>query len=175
MAWGYWSASAVHDRGRSPRRGNSAVEPDNGLEDEEYPPPMSRRPSLADIEFSGPAVVHVLGGSGGRPPLSLPPPIVPPVVGPGTSGIPPPPAVPRQHECFMHQSSALVHHHQCRVHDLSPSDEEDEPTYATGKSTSSTSQSTNSITCLTSFFKLREKFNIKDKYPPMSFNLQFSL
>lgn len=36
-------------------------------------------------------------------------------------------------ECYVHQSAALIHHHQCHLHDLSGSeDEEPEPGYATG-------------------------------------------
>lgn len=139
MAWGYWSASSVQDRGRSPRRGavqaGARGAESAGSGDEDYAPPLSRRPSLADIEFSGPgsAIAHVLGQGGGpRPGLSLPG--APP---PGPSALPPPP--PPRHECLMHHSTALVHHYQCRVHDLSPSDDEEEPTYATGELLSLTS------------------------------------
>lgn len=36
-------------------------------------------------------------------------------------------------ECYVHQSAALIHHHQCHLHDLSGSEEDEpEPGYATG-------------------------------------------
>ncbi|KAL1122238.1 hypothetical protein AAG570_003643 [Ranatra chinensis] len=143
MAWGYWSASTVQDRGRSPRRsggggggGGPQQPPPESLQQQQQPQQgaeegsvgSSRRPSLADIEFSGPggALAHVLC-AGLRPP-PLPPPQAPPAP-PALAVAPPPPPPPLvRHDCFMHQSAALVHHHQCRVHDLSPSDDED-PTY----------------------------------------------
>lgn len=157
MAWGYWSATTVPDRGRSPRRQTTAqaqipaaapappaasshhVETAGPAEEEDYapPPPLSRRPSLVDIEFSGPggALALVLCGNPPRPVNvnSLPRGIS----GPSTLVAPGAPTTSSttilRHECFLHQSSALVHHHQCRVHDLSGSDDEDpEPGYASG-------------------------------------------
>ncbi|XP_075214362.1 protein kinase C iota type isoform X2 [Lycorma delicatula] len=149
MAWGYWSATTVPDRGRSPRRqanqvpaatpappGASShhVETAGPAEEEDYapPPPLSRRPSLVDIEFSGPggALALVLCGNPPRPVNSLPRGISGPsalTAGAATTSS----TTILRHECFLHQSSALVHHHQCRVHDLSGSEDEDpEPGYA---------------------------------------------
>ncbi|XP_039300986.1 atypical protein kinase C isoform X3 [Nilaparvata lugens] len=148
MAWGYWSATTVPDRGRSPRRQAAPTptppsppppvasshqgEPSGPPEPEEYappPPPLSRRPSLVDIEFSGPggALALVLCGNPPRPGVnSLPRGMAGPAgLSASTS------TTILRHECFLHQSSALVHHHQCRVHDLSGSEDEDpEPGYA---------------------------------------------
>lgn len=110
MAWGYWNATTVvSDRSsRSPRRSN----PQEFEEEEEEPAPLSRRPSLVDIEFTGPGVV-------------CPPP-------PPPRAIPPPAVLPlARHDCYLHHSAAIVHHHQCTVHNLSPSDDED-PVYASG-------------------------------------------
>lgn len=139
MAWGYWSATSVPDRGRSPARRQTttptpvssgppapaASNSSGSADDEDYapPPPVSRRPSLAD-EYGGPGgLALVLCSNTGRAPGhdSLPRSL--PLTG---SNI-------LRHECFLHQSAALVHHHQCRVHDLSGSeDDEPEPGYASG-------------------------------------------
>lgn len=146
MAWGYWSATSVQDRGRSPARrqattptprevSSSPAPPgasnsggsSGSVEDEEYAPPpaSSRRPSLTDMEFGGPVGSGALALMLSRPPGldSLP------------RGLPPGSTTTiLRHECFLHQSSALVHHHQCRVHDLSGSeDDEPEPGYASGR------------------------------------------
>lgn len=158
MAWGYWSATTVPDRGRSPRRQQTASAPsqvpsvppaapggshhhhNNGggsggsVEEDDYaPPPASRRPSLVDIEFGGPggALALVLCGNTPRPGMnSLPRSLVGPNALAATTST----TTLIRHDCFLHQSSALVHHHQCRVHDLSGSeDEEVEPGYASGK------------------------------------------
>ncbi|KAG8282354.1 hypothetical protein J6590_037722, partial [Homalodisca vitripennis] len=101
------------------------------VEDDDYAPPplpVSRRPSLGDMEFGGPggALALVLCGNPPRPPglNSLPRGVT---MGPGST------TTILRHECFLHQSAALVHHHQCRVHDLSGSeDDEPEPGYASG-------------------------------------------
>lgn len=167
MAWGYWSATTVPDRGRSPRRHTASTNTsqvptaapaipggshrhhhhNNGggsggsggssgpVEEDDYaPPPSSRRPSLVDIEFSGPggALALVLCGNTPRPGVnSLPRELVgPSAMTAATTST----TTILRHECFL-QSSALVHHHQCRVHDLSGSEDEDpDPGYASGKS-----------------------------------------
>lgn len=190
MAWGYWSATTVSDRARSPRRSTAPVHshipssipsapaasqhsqhspfPVNQTasespEDEDYQPaPLSGRPSLVDIEFTGP-----LGDLRDREPsISLPPmcshshmqrsspgvmrdfpPDLPldfpagysvsrEVLGGNVS--PSPPMFRHEHDhdhgCYYHQTSAHVHHHQCLVHDVGGSDDEDlDPGYATGK------------------------------------------
>lgn len=108
----------MSDRGRSPARRQTpapaapTASNSSGSGEEDYGPPVpvSRRPSLGDpVDPSG-ALALVLCG----PP-------------------PPRPTTILRHECFLHQSAALVHHHQCRVHDLSGSeDDETDPGYASG-------------------------------------------
>jgi hypothetical protein len=229
MAWGYWSASTVQDRGRSPRRQSekcqyaqhmSCSEPAppapacqsyhhppaqaqcssgsggsgasaGSLEDDDYPHhlqhhlppvPMSRRPSLIDIEFSGPGrEVGMVYGSRLSGLNSLPRSLHEAYdrrdehydrrdehydrrdehydrrddhfdrqsimsredafdrreymrrEGPSSSYLDSATNSLRRGECFVHQSAALIHHHQCHLHDLSGSDDDEpEPGYATG-------------------------------------------
>ncbi|KAI5712190.1 hypothetical protein M8J75_006531 [Diaphorina citri] len=228
MAWGYWSASTVQDRGRSPRRQSekcqyaqhmSCSEPAppapacqsyhhppaqaqcssgsggsgasaGSLEDDDYPHhlqhhlppvPMSRRPSLIDIEFSGPGrEVGMVYGSRLSGLNSLPRSLHEAYdrrdehydrrdehydrrdehydrrddhfdrqsimsredafdrreymrrEGPSSSYLDSATNSLRRGECFVHQSAALIHHHQCHLHDLSGSDDDEpEPGYAT--------------------------------------------
>lgn len=159
MAWGYWSATTVSDRARSPRRGTAPAHSHlpssmpapvsnnpESPEEEDYqaaPLQLSRRPSLVNIEFTGPleAPLQPMCSHFGGPAIrDFPiPPDLPLEFPPGFSRDvlnPSPPMFGHKHEhgCFYHQTAAHVHHHQCLVHDVGASEDEDgEPGYATGK------------------------------------------
>ncbi|CAH0753270.1 unnamed protein product [Bemisia tabaci] len=157
MAWGYWSATTVSDRARSPRRGTAPAHSHlpssmpapvsnnpESPEEEDYqaaPLQLSRRPSLVNIEFTGPleAPLQPMCSHFGGPAIrDFPiPPDLPLEFPPGFSRDvlnPSPPMFGHKHEhgCFYHQTAAHVHHHQCLVHDVGASEDEDgEPGYAT--------------------------------------------
>lgn len=170
MAWGYWSASTVSDRGKSPKRQSSSLSFYNhhlptsnpappstsyyshqplhstssfgSIEDDDYhhTPTFYRRPSLGDIEFTGPGSLSLLLNQ------SIPPsrPRTPPprhLYAPPTSLSLPDScgstmAMRQNMNCFGYQSTPIVQHYPCSVHDPSPSpsisDDEDH-VYATGK------------------------------------------
>ncbi|XP_060839734.1 atypical protein kinase C isoform X3 [Rhopalosiphum padi] len=168
MAWGYWSASTVSDRGKSPKRQSSSLGFYNhhvpistpappstsyyqhqslhstssfgSIEDDDYHHTSTfyRRPSLGDIEFTGPGSLSLLLNQ------AIPPsrPRTPPprhLYAPPTSLSLPDSCgsnmTMRQNiNCFGYQSTPIVQHYPCSVHDPSPSpsisDDEDH-VYAT--------------------------------------------
>jgi len=172
MAWGYWSASTVSDRGKSPKRQSSSLAFYNhhipistpappstsyyqhqplhstssfgSIEDDDYHHTSTfyRRPSLGDIEFTGPGSLSLLLNQ--TVPSSRPrtPPLRHLYAPPTSLSLPDScgstMAMRQSMNCFGYQSTPIVQHYPCSVHDPSPSpsisDDEDH-VYATGKNT----------------------------------------